>query len=225
MEPTIYNPSIYKGAGIYNIGGGGFGVGVDIGGFVYPITRIGNKYWLAQNLDYYDNDFIKNAPSISGVIPQVNYYDNDEITNGKNGLKLGALYNYKAVELLIEKNIFPTGWRVPKKNDFDDILDLIDISGLLNNQQLLFENPQPAYSLLTPKKNSFGFCAIPSGLFNDNYLFKTDYLFLWSSTDYDTQKKYLFVCDDNVTPEQPRPYYSNAFTDRQYSLRLCCDVV
>lgn len=214
-----------KGESIYKTGaGGGGGVAyfgyVEIAGYRYPITRVGNKLWMAQNLDYFDSDFVKNAASITDQQPQVNYYDNDEATYGKNGLKLGALYNYPAVELLISKNIFPTGWRVPALSDVQDLTSKVLSVIYYDVAKQLFNNPQPSYSSWVPKANSFGFCAIPCGVFNNSYLFKDSYLFLWTTTDYSETQKTLLT----MTDAENSPTFTNAYKDRQYSLRLCCDI-
>ena len=216
-------PTVYKGDSVYKTGAGGGSVAyfgyVEIAGYRYPITRVGNKLWLAQNLDYYDSDFVKNAASITDQRAQVNYYDNDEAAYGKNGLKLGALYNYPAVELLISKNIFPTGWRVPSLSDVTDLRDKVS-SVNSNVARQLFNNPQPSYSSWVPNANSFGFCAIPCGVFNNSYLFKDSFLFIWTTTDYSETQKTLFT----MANEEHSPIFTDAYKDRQYSVRLCCDI-
>lgn len=218
-------PSVYKSPSVYNSAGGGVlppnpGY-IEIGGYNFPITRIGNKFWLAQNLDFYDSDFVLNAAQIDGDKPQINYFDNDENLYGKNGLKLGALYNYKAVELIVQKNILPSGWRVPNESDFLDLQNQLQNSSL--NSDNLYNDPQPNYSIWKPRNNVVGFSAIPSGLFNNNYLFKSDYLFMWTQTKSDEQSNVIY----RLSYEQDINVFgpSNAFIDRQYSVRLCADVV
>lgn len=65
MEPTIYKPSIYKGAGIYNNGAGGGGIIenefrlFNILGKEYKFLKIKDGvYFPCENLDFYDENFI-----------------------------------------------------------------------------------------------------------------------------------------------------------------------
>jgi uncharacterized protein (TIGR02145 family) len=87
-------------------GGGDF---VEIGGRRYPVVKIGNQLWMAENLDY-----AWSGLTIGGSIgsdPRANYYDNDETTYGWSGYKCGLLYNWAAVAELAD--LLPDGWHIP----------------------------------------------------------------------------------------------------------------
>lgn len=117
MEPIIYKPSIYKGAGIYKAGaqGGGDDYKV-IGGRRYKTAIIGGVEWLAENLDFKFCNI--GGPTTS--TPNAWYYDDDESTYGLDGeRKCGLLYNWYAVKLLNDnKEIFCNGWHVPTNDEW-----------------------------------------------------------------------------------------------------------
>jgi uncharacterized protein (TIGR02145 family) len=110
---------------------------------------------------------------------------------------------------------------VPNESDFLDLQNQLQGSSL--NSSNLYNYPQPSYSIWHPRNNVVGFSAIPSGLFNNNYLFKSDYLFMWTQTKADEQSNVIY----RLSLEQGIDIWgtSNAFVDRQYSVRLCADVV
>ena len=116
MEPTIYKPSIYKGAGIYKAGaeggGGGGGDVAEIGGKKYNITKIGSQIWTCENIDWAFNGCVIGG-AVSDTEPRGNYYNDDELTYKENGL----LYNYPALVSLNDK--LTGGWRVPSVDDFN----------------------------------------------------------------------------------------------------------
>lgn len=126
MEPTIYKPSIYKGAGIYNNGAGGGGGGggetVEIGGKVYPVVTMGSQKWITYNLDY-----IPAGVNVGGSgeisTPNAWYYNNNETLYGWNNKKYGLLYNFAAGEIV--NSSLTDGWRVPSKSDYESLISFI----------------------------------------------------------------------------------------------------
>lgn len=105
MEPTIYKPSIYKGAGIYNTwaGGGGGGGGIQqefrnfhILGKNYKYVKIDNGlWWPCENIDYIDENIN------DGFIDYLStnccaYYNNDEQNYKYNG----RIYNFPAINYI-----------------------------------------------------------------------------------------------------------------------------
>lgn len=91
-----------------------------IGGRRYPVVKIGNQYWMTENLDwkFSDLDIGETTPSDSN--PQANYYGDDESTYGVNGNKYGLLYNFPAVERLAD--LLQDGWRVPTVTDWNELI-------------------------------------------------------------------------------------------------------
>ena len=76
--------------------------GVEIGGRRYPVVKIGNQIWMAENLALETSVF--------------NYPNN----NSDNKENYGLLYPYKIVNDEVVP-ILPTGWRLPHKSDFDNL--------------------------------------------------------------------------------------------------------
>jgi len=86
----------------------------DYEGNVYNTIKIGNQWWMAENLTtirYNDGTAIPlvtdNSAWATLTTPAYCWYNNDEVTY-KN--TYGALYNYYTVNI---GNLCPTGWHVP----------------------------------------------------------------------------------------------------------------
>lgn len=126
-EPTIYKPSIYNGAGIYNNGDGGGGGGgdtVEIGGKTYPVTTINGKKWLAKNLELLFDDLTIN-PGTNITTPGMVY-------NLVCVYAYGYLYNWWAAKYIDDhKDELIPGWRVARMADYQDIINFIgDLSNV-----------------------------------------------------------------------------------------------
>lgn len=170
-QVTIYTPSIDC-----------------IGGRTYRTTTIGNQIWLAENLDFkIPGCMIGYSTANLNDIPQANYYNNDEATYGVNGNKRGLLYNWAAVDILVQnKDILIPGWRVPSADDFL----------ALQNTVGTYFNAGRALKVRGWGDNStdpYGFSAVPSGCVNgngnNNYLEINTTMIMWSSTpDSNTSK-------------------------------------
>ena len=159
MEPTIYKPSIYKGAGIYKIGAEGGGGGrVEIGGKFYSFVKIGSLFWTAQNLDYIDSNIILGGtPTYDENAAHAWYYQNNENEFGWNGKKLGLLYNNLAAEYLEQnKETILNGFRVPKEADFQNLEDTIGQTDFINKlKSSKYWN--------NPGIDEYGFSMVPGG--------------------------------------------------------------
>ena len=174
MEPTIYKPSIYKGAGIYKTGaeGGGGDEPViyydNIGGKNYPYVKIGSLYWLAENLDYLgDNIPLKTLAQWqkNGNVIQAAYYNDD--LDFAHANKLGLLYDYGAVLQLRNEDL--NGWRVPNKNDWDKLINTCWGEGnaamfLKARDGYISDNfPQDWHGL-----DKYSFCMLPGGILGED---------------------------------------------------------
>ena len=85
MEPTIYKPSIYNGAGIYNNGaGGGGGGGQDFG--VFLLNFIGNSQGNVITLEL--DEFLKSENTISFSVVRKSNSNNDMVAfkNSSNAI-------------------------------------------------------------------------------------------------------------------------------------------
>jgi uncharacterized protein (TIGR02145 family) len=221
MEPTIYKPSIYKGAGIYKTGAEGGGGGVPdgyelIGDKVYRTTTINGQIWLAENLDFVFDGVTYGNAAVSNN-PQCNYYGNDSKMYGRQGLNVGLLYNFYAVKLL-EANIndLCPGWRIPKVQDFADLVNYI---GLYNSSQYVRSK---ANWNTTDGTDNYGFSMFGTGSMNISGTVWggiKEYGYLWTceQTNANDAKYYVF--------HNTEPYiYQDSYSKRnQYSLRLIKD--
>lgn len=91
----------------------------DIEGNTYQTVKIGNQWWMAENLrtnllsDSTAIQFVSNTSTWIGFSnPAFCWYDNNFNVFGS---KYGALYNWHAVNT---GKLCPDGWRVPGNNDW-----------------------------------------------------------------------------------------------------------
>jgi uncharacterized protein (TIGR02145 family) len=174
----------------------------DIDGNVYRTVKIGNQWWMAENLKvtrYRNGDAIPNvedagewASLISGAYC---YYDNDP----SNADIYGRLYNWYAIN--DSRNIAPVGWHVPTDDEWKELeiflgispadVDGIDYRGTEEGGKLKEAGTSHWKSPNTGANNSSGFTALPGGsrkydgefpgVIGENALF-------WSSTIWDNNE-------------------------------------
>jgi uncharacterized protein (TIGR02145 family) len=99
------------------------GLSMAIGGKRYKVVRIGNLYWMAENLDYAWNGLNFPATSISTTEPDANYY------NGAITGSYGLLYSGTARDYMIShaSELGFGAWRIPSSNDFIDLMDAVGL--------------------------------------------------------------------------------------------------
>jgi len=103
-----------------------FSTMTDIDGNVYKTVKIGNKWWMAENLkvtSFRDGTAIPVANSESSwVLAQSAYcvYDNSSTAPG-------LLYNWQAVTDL--GGLAPDGWRIPTDEDWKELERHLGLSG------------------------------------------------------------------------------------------------
>jgi hypothetical protein len=98
----------------------------DIDGNVYETLKIGDQWWMIENLKvtrYQNGDTMPNVTDIIGwiTIDSSAYcdYDNDI----GNAAIYGHLYNWNAIN--DSRKIAPSGWRVPSREDLEVFLDQV----------------------------------------------------------------------------------------------------
>jgi uncharacterized protein (TIGR02145 family) len=134
---------------------------ITIGGRKYPIVKIGDRIWMAENLDYrYDGLQVGGTPSYNVRTPHAYYYNNDEPTYGYNGRKYGLLYNNYCVTELA--SLLPEGWSIPNQDDFDALREYCS-----NDSTVLKSKDFWVPSVGT---NAYKFNAPPSSATNTNSL-------------------------------------------------------
>ena len=162
------------------------GTVTDIDGNVYQTVKIGNQWWMAENLKvtHYRN---------GDAIPNVT--DNTEWANLTTGAycnydnnvsyvpTYGRLYNWYAVDE--SRNIAPEGWHVPSDTEWQTLVDYLGGSNVAGGK--IKETGTTHWnSPNTGATNESGFSALPSG-FRDvgtgYYYYLGDYAYFWSSTE------------------------------------------
>jgi uncharacterized protein (TIGR02145 family) len=149
----------------------------DIDGNVYKVIKIGNQWWMAENLKvthYRNGDeifFVQNASTWVGLSSGAYGNYNDDINNGDT---FGRLYNWFAVD--DNRNIAPEGWHIASDDEWKELEIYLGISqsqadstgwrgsnqgGKLKESGIVhWLNPNTAAT------NSSGFNALPGGFQN-----------------------------------------------------------
>jgi uncharacterized protein (TIGR02145 family) len=182
------------------------GIVTDIDGNVYQTVKIGNQWWMAENLKvthYRNGDVIPNvtdsfewADLRSGAYCS---YNNDDV----NIETYGLLYNWYAVA--DSPNIAPRGWHVPTDEEWKELEMYLGMSqseanstgwrgtdegGKMKEKGTTYWN-----SPNTGATNECGFSALPGGsrdFFNGIYLEMSYSAYFSSSTGYDSNYSYAW---------------------------------
>ena len=163
----------------------------DIDGNIYITTKIGNQWWMAENLKvtrYQNGDSI---PNVTDVGQWVNLtagaycnYDNDT----SNVSTYGRLYNWYAVDDY--RNLAPEGWHVPTDEEWQELVDYLGgdavAGGKLKAKGTIEDGDGLWYEPNEGATNVSGFSALPGGCrysylgsFND----VGSFALFWSSTE------------------------------------------
>ena len=148
----------------------------------YKVTRIGEHYWMTDNLDitkYRNGDAI---PQVTDPEKWKNlktgawcWYNNDS----KNGKKYGRLYNWYAVN--DPRGLAPSGWHVATEEEWEELLD--NLGGEDRAGEHLKESGSWKYGGVKAS-NISGFTACPGGgRYNNRYLSMNDNANFWSTVD------------------------------------------
>ena len=158
----------------------------DIDGNVYRVVRIGNQYWMAENLKvthYRNGDPIPNVTDNA----QWTALSSGAYCNYNNDPSLadiyGRLYNWFAVA--DPRGLAPVGWHVPSDAEWEILVNYLGgaavAGGALKEAGLAHWN-----SPNTGATNSSGFTALPGGYRSYlGYFYYMGYIAIfWSSTEY-----------------------------------------
>ena len=194
---------------------------VTIGGRSYPYVQIGNQLWIAENLDWkwssltYRDGVNGNDWDNTWTSGQGSYFDYDESTYGENGNKYGMLYDWYAVNQLVNPSgsgypTLPTGWHVPTTQEWNTMINYIDSTGV---------DPSTALKSSTAWNgtDNYGFDALPSGWrWNSTFYNNGTQAYYWTATPYTDTKSYT------VNLVQSTTIYENDYLNiAGCSLRLC----
>jgi uncharacterized protein (TIGR02145 family) len=108
-----------------------FDIENDQNGTGFKLIKIGNQFWMAQNLDvdkFRNGSPIKHAKTAEEWIkagsnkePAWCYYEN----NPENKMKYGKLYNSYA--LTDQRGLAPIGWHIPTDDEWSSMVSFLDI--------------------------------------------------------------------------------------------------
>lgn len=196
----------------------------DIEGNVYQIIRIGNQWWMAENLKvtkYRNGEWIINVTGSKSWSENLStgafcYYDNDY----NNAKIYGNLYNWYAVH--DSRNIAPAGWHVPTDDEWQTLVDYLGgdtiaggkmkSAGTIQDSDSLWHEPNEGAT------NESGFSALPGGgrVNNGAFDYKGYNGFWWSSTEYSSTNVWDRKLDSNI------PYVSRNKGNKQGGRSIRC---
>lgn len=140
-------------------------------GHVYKTVKIGNQWWMAENLAY--------KPS-SG-----NYWAYDN--NSSNVAKYGYLYDWETA-----KKVCPTGWHLPSDAEWTTLINYLGGESVAGGK--MKSTIGWKYDADVNASNSSGFSALPGGYrfyFVGSFLSIGEYGGWWSSTPNGDERAWL----------------------------------
>jgi len=156
---------------------------IDADGNVYKVVKIGDQWWMAENLR---TTHFKNGEQIPEVRDRNEwrnlrtaafcYYENDITIETEYGL----LYNWKATT--DRRNIAPEGWHVPTDTEFQTLENYLGGRGKAGGK--LKEQGNEHWAYPNNASNSSGFTALPGGYRDSrgDFYGKPGFGFFWTST-------------------------------------------
>ncbi len=149
---TVFSPALGCSSGL-----------TDIDGNFYPSILIGKQVWMAANLRssrFSDGSAIEENPD------NARWDSTTAPANGAsaNNQVFGKLYNYYCISS--EKNLCPSGWKVPGRSDWDTLFSAL---GGWETAGLALKAGTTAWGSSIPEgQGSSGFNALPAGLKQSN---------------------------------------------------------
>ena len=147
-------------------------------GHTYKYIKIGNDYWMIENLAY------------KPVYGNYRAYNNDE----SNVEDYGYLYDWETA-----RNACPEGWHLPIYKEWLDLINYLggeNIAGGKMKETGLFYWTYPN----TGADNSSGFSALPGGMFDENGNFSNLYYngYWWCATEVSAGNSYCYKLNYNT---------------------------
>lgn len=145
---------------------------VEIGGRSYPVVRIGNQYWLAENLDWKFDVNGSQIPIGSGGVPTTPaawYYSNNEAAYGIDGTyKCGLLYNWYAAKYLDDNKatLLPSRWRVATNDDWTTLIAYVGGETVAGTK---LKASNVSWAASWNGTDDYGFGILPAGSYNGDF--------------------------------------------------------
>ena len=175
-------------------------------GRIYPIVAIGHLWWFASNLAWDQwGGVYRNSPVTDGLFGR--FYTWKEATANHAGAGLAGG----------PQGACPVGWRVPTKEDFEDLATALlgtaatftdtwaTLGDKLSAPAYFNGNRMWPYSPYNEHSNTAGWNAIPVGgatIDHSNFMGFGSYAFFWCSTPKDEDRAYYryIYADQNTFP-------------------------
>jgi len=183
----------------------------DIDGNTYKTIKIGNQWWMAENLrvtHYNDGVAIPNVKKSSDW-RNINYeayciYNNDTSIASTYGLLYDGYEIYR---------VAPIGWHIPSDSEWTILTDYLGGESVAGSKLKEIGTDHWIYPN-TGANNESGFSALPGGLRSTNGSFDKMglYAYFWSSTEYDDSKiivwcRKLYYDDSEISRDHFYRYY------------------
>lgn len=173
---------------------------VKIGGRRYPVVKIGNQLWMAENLDYkfeYNGSTLPIGPSGTPSTPAAWYYSNNEDAYGIDGTyKCGLLYNWYATKYLDDNKatLLPNGWHVPSRTEFDTLATAVGGTSAAGTKLKALDNSiATGFPSGWNGTDEYGFKALPAGdRLNGGFDDFGTYCNFWSNYEYSSSHGYNY---------------------------------
>jgi len=171
----------------------------DIDGNIYPTVRIGNQWWMAENIRatrFNDGSLIPQATGFAQWTMFTNpawcYYYSDPF----NDLIFGKLYNHFAAADI--RNTCPSGWHLPTTIEWNELFEQlggVEIAG----DKLKSDSPIVWSDSSLRGSNESRFNGIPAGFSDETYYHNGAGSFgtWWSATELDSNTAVAFLIEDN----------------------------
>ena len=204
----------------------------DIDGNVYQTVKIGDQWWMAENLrvtKYNNGDPIANVTDKTSWAGLMSGAYCDYSNNAGLVDDYGHLYNWLAVN--DSRNIAPVGWHIPSDEEWKVLenylgidqseLDNTGFRGVDEGGKLKDTGTSSWLNPNTGATNESGFTALPGGNRDNNGDFggfgSTGYY--WSSTEYDNQ----LAWHRNLDYNDARVYRRYGYQKNGFSIRCVKD--
>ena len=166
----------------------------DIDGNIYKTVKIGEQWWMAENL------MVTHDPDGN---PIQSYIYNDDISNVAI---YGRLYTWDVVMDSINtpksQGIAPSGWHIPNTQDWQRLIDFLGGNDLAGGK-LKEKGTSHWNTENVGATNSSGFSARGAGEKEGNiYQFKGRIAIYWSSNSTGTQAYYYYLENENTKVTQ-----------------------
>jgi uncharacterized protein (TIGR02145 family) len=192
----------------------------DIDGNVYKTVKIGDQWWMAENLKvthYRNGEYIPNPTGNLDWSRLTGAYC--DYNNDINQVPVyGRLYNWYAVT--DTRNLAPTGWHVPTDSEWQILIDYLGGDAVAGGK-MKEVGTSHWFDPNTGATNESGFSAVPAGERNVNGLYGNMgiYALFWSSSEYSsTNAWYRILHYGNI-----EIYRNSPFKDYGFSVRCVKD--